>query len=144
MGGKIDIFAPPNPWTGLPLKLRVIGGVLLFVTYSALVFDVLSHLTFAHGLSDDFSDAMRSMSVPLGVCTVVPFVCLGLLLLAGAFSAVVGRRWGLCLLACVCAMAAVLVTFYLTAIIGTAALLFIVLSKEEFLDLQKNPLPPPV
>jgi hypothetical protein len=123
------------------LKLRVIGGVLLFVTYSTLVFDVLSHLTLTHGLSDDFSDAMTSMSIPLGVCTVVPFVCLGLLLLAGAWSAFVGRRWGLCMFACVCAMASALVTFYYTAIIGTSAFIFIAQSRSEFLDLHKNPLP---
>jgi len=46
------------------------------------------------------------------------------------------------MLACVCAMASALVTFYYTAIIGTSAFIFIAQSRSEFVDLVRNPLPP--
>lgn len=124
------------------MKLRVVGGCLLLATYSALVFDVLFSLTQANARVDDIlaTDGVAHTYLDFA-CIVVPIGFLGLLLPAAAFSAFVGRRWGLCVMACVCSMTSALFTFYWTAIIGTSALIFIARSRSEFVDLQKNPLP---
>jgi len=125
------------------LQLRVVGGFLLLVTFFALVFEVVYIAThpWGHDPLDDFDAAMDVMAYPIWHLVLMVIAPFAILLLAGALSALAGKHWSLCILACICAMASVLVHFYYTAIMGTTALIFIAQSRGEFLDLRRNPLP---